>query len=52
VILNLKYGQRPAGEVLEELGADVVPLFPKQEQTAPAAGSTETETITSLLSVR
>jgi len=51
VILNLKYGQRPAGEVLEELGAVVVPLFPKQEQAAPALGSTEAETITSLLSV-
>jgi len=49
VILNLKYGQRPAGEVLEELGADVVPLFPKQEQAA--AGSIEAEAITSLLSV-
>lgn len=30
VILNLKYGTRLAGDVLEELGAEVVPLFPKQ----------------------
>lgn len=51
VILNLKYGQRPAGEVLEELGAGVVPLFPKQEQAAPATGSIEAEAITNLLSV-
>jgi luciferase-type oxidoreductase len=32
VIFNLKYGQRPAAEVLEELGREVLPLFP-----APAA---------------
>ena len=51
VIFNLKYGQRPAGEVLEELGAGVVPLFPKQEQAAPAIGSAEAEAIPSLLSV-
>lgn len=31
VILNLKYGSRPANEVLEELGAEVLPWFPKQE---------------------
>ena len=31
VILNLKYNTRPAGEVLEELGAEVVPLFPKHK---------------------
>ncbi len=28
VILNLKYGQRPAAEVLEELGQEVVPQHP------------------------
>ncbi|TMM56841.1 LLM class oxidoreductase [Maribacter algarum] len=27
VIINLKYGSRPAEEVLEELGADIVPHF-------------------------
>ena len=27
VIINLKYGQRPAGEVLEELGQFVLPDF-------------------------
>jgi luciferase-type oxidoreductase len=27
VILNLKYGARPAGEVLEEIGADVLPAL-------------------------
>lgn len=51
VILNLKYGQRPAGEVLEELGADVVPLFPKQDEAAHAVVSTEAETIPSPSSV-
>ena len=28
VVLNLKYGRRPAADVVEELGAAVVPLFP------------------------
>ncbi|SFI89049.1 LLM class oxidoreductase [Thermoflavimicrobium dichotomicum] len=28
VMLNLKYGQRPASEVIEELGEEVLPLFP------------------------
>lgn len=27
VVINLKYGQRPAAEVIEELGAEVLPLF-------------------------
>lgn len=27
VVLNLKYGSRPAGEVLEEIGSEVIPLF-------------------------
>lgn len=31
VILNLKYGRRPAAEVLEELGAHVVPRFPAND---------------------
>jgi luciferase-type oxidoreductase len=31
VIFNLKYGSRPANEVLEELGVEVLPWFPKQE---------------------
>lgn len=31
VIFNLKYGTRPADEVLEELGAKVLPWFPKQK---------------------
>jgi luciferase-type oxidoreductase len=35
VILNLKYGTRPAGEVLEELGGEVLPLFPKRETAVP-----------------
>lgn len=41
VILNLKYGRRPASDVLEELGAEVVPLFPAQEPTMPAEASEE-----------
>jgi luciferase-type oxidoreductase len=40
VILNLKYGTRPAGEVLEELGSEVVPLFPRQETALAAEAST------------
>jgi luciferase-type oxidoreductase len=28
VILNLKYGQRPASEVIEELGEEILPFFP------------------------
>jgi hypothetical protein len=27
VVLNLKYGRRPAAEVLEELGTEVLPLL-------------------------
>jgi luciferase-type oxidoreductase len=36
---NLKYGRRPAGEVLEELGREVVPVFPAHapERVAAAA---------------
>ena len=37
VILNLKYGRRPADEVLEELGHWVVPRFPPREAERPAA---------------
>jgi luciferase-type oxidoreductase len=51
VILNLKYGQRLASEVLEELGAGVVPMFPKQDQAAAVIGSTEAEAIPSLSTV-
>lgn len=28
IVLNLKYGRRPAAEVLQEVGEEVVPLFP------------------------
>jgi luciferase-type oxidoreductase len=34
VVLNLKYGRRPAPEVLEELGAEVLPHFRDQERNA------------------
>jgi hypothetical protein len=38
VALNLKYGARPAGEVLEELGAEVLPqLAAKDVPPAPGA---------------
>ncbi len=37
VILNLKYGRRPAAEVVEELGAHVVPAFPAPAPSARAA---------------
>lgn len=39
VILNLKYGTRPASDVLEELGGEVVPLFPKREIAVSADAS-------------
>lgn len=41
VIFNLKYSGRPANEVLEELGAEVLPWFPKQVagDDTTAAGS-------------
>ena len=51
VILNLKYGQRSAGEVLEELGVSVVPMFPRQDQVASATGSREAEAIPGLSTV-
>ncbi len=35
VILNLKYGRRPAGEVLEEIGREVVPRLRKLGGTPP-----------------
>lgn len=41
VILNLKYGTRPADDVLEELGAEVLPLFPKQGIAVPTGASEE-----------
>lgn len=41
VILNLKYNTRPAGEVLEELGAEVVPLFPKHKPIVLTEASEE-----------
>lgn len=39
VILNLKYGRRPAGEVLEELGRFVVPRFPAHDPAVAAVGA-------------
>ncbi|WP_255355294.1 MULTISPECIES: hypothetical protein [unclassified Phenylobacterium] len=33
VIRNLKYGQRPAGEVIEEIGREIVPRL---REAAPA----------------
>ncbi|MBP1157003.1 luciferase-type oxidoreductase [Paenibacillus sp. PvR148] len=32
VIFNLKYGKRPAAEVIDELGEEVVPLFPAADR--------------------
>lgn len=34
VVLNLKYGQRPASEVLNEVGEFVLPLFPTPDAGA------------------
>jgi len=36
VVLNLKYGSRPAAEVVEELGADVLPRFGATSRDLPA----------------
>ena len=36
VALNLKYGHRPAGDVLEELGTEVLPHFPMPRQGTEA----------------
>lgn len=33
-IFNLKYGKRPASEVLEELGEEILPHFPSQDQVS------------------
>ena len=35
VILNFKYGRRAAGEVLEEIGREVLPRLGKREGTPP-----------------
>lgn len=35
VALNLKYGSRSAADVLEQLGAEVLPLFPASPDTIP-----------------
>jgi luciferase-type oxidoreductase len=40
VVLDLRFGARPAGEVLEELGADVVPRFPARDGPGPARAET------------
>lgn len=38
VILNLKYGTRPASEVLEEIGAEVLPPLADVQGSKPAGG--------------
>jgi hypothetical protein len=38
VVFNLKYGRRPAAEVLEELGQEILPHFPSM---AGGAGAPE-----------
>lgn len=38
VVLNLKYGSRPAREVLEELSEEVVPHFPAHRESLLAPG--------------
>ena len=49
--LNLKCGQRHAVDVLEELGPEVVPLFPKQNQFVSAIGPMEAEETTDPVTV-
>jgi luciferase-type oxidoreductase len=39
VILNLKYGSRPAGEVLEEIGTEVLPALAAAQAAQPAAAA-------------
>jgi len=41
VILNLKYGSRPASEVLEEIGTEVLPLLANVQGDKPAGGELE-----------
>ena len=40
------YGQHHALDVLEELGPEVVPVFPKQNQFVSVIGPTEAEETT------
>lgn len=40
VIFNLKYSTRPADEVVEELGTEILPWFPKQETEAATTMAT------------
>lgn len=40
VILNLKYGRRAAGEVLEEIGREVLPRLGKRARTRPLETAT------------
>jgi luciferase-type oxidoreductase len=40
VILNLKYGTRPAAEVLEEIGGEVLPALAANETSTAAAAAT------------
>jgi hypothetical protein len=35
VVLNLKYGTRPAAEVVEELGAEVLPRLGESSRDLP-----------------
>jgi luciferase-type oxidoreductase len=41
VILNLKYGARPAGEVLEEIGTEVLPPLAASQGDKPIGGELE-----------
>jgi hypothetical protein len=41
VILNFKYGARPASEVLEEIGTEVLPPLANLQGDKPAGGELE-----------
>ncbi|MDM0047540.1 LLM class oxidoreductase [Variovorax sp. J22R115] len=41
VILNLKYGERPASEVLEEIGTEVLPALADAQGDKPVGGELE-----------
>lgn len=45
VILNVKYGTRPASEVLEEIGTEVLPLLSDVQGDEPAAAELEPDDV-------
>jgi luciferase-type oxidoreductase len=50
VVLNFKYGRRPASEVMEELGAEVLPQFPTRTHADSAQGAAVSDPVSATLS--